>query len=208
MISKAITKSATVLVAFAIATTALVTITYILTKPEIEVQKKLATYRILNEVLPAQLYDNALAESCRLTTDNNQQPIKIYRATKAGQPTAIAMESVTLSGYSGKIVLMLAMDMNGEILGVRTLEHKETPGLGDKIEIEKSSWITLFDGLIVDDSNRDRWKVRKDGGIFDQFTGATITPRAVVAAIKQSSEWFQNNKQNAFELPSNCETQS
>ena len=89
----------------------------------------------------------------------------------------------------------MGLDSNGEILGVRVISHTETPGLGDKIEIKKSKWILSFNGKSLDNVTYSEWNVKKDGGIFDQFSGATITPRKVVLAIKRGLEFYKSHRE-------------
>jgi electron transport complex protein RnfG len=117
----------------------------------------------------------------------------IYVAKSNDKVISVAFE-MTAQGYSGPITVMLGVDRKGELLGVRVLSHTETPGLGDKIEAEKSHWIFGFDGLSLSNPNESQWKVKKDGGYFDQFTGATITPRAVVKAIEAGLELFKTHQ--------------
>ena len=112
---------------------------------------------------------------------------------KEGKVTGVAYE-IFGSGYAGEMKLMLGVDAEGKILGVRVLAHKETPGLGDKIEVKKGDWILRFAGLSLGNPPVEKWKVKKDGGQFDQFTGATITPRGVVDAIRKGLEFFAANK--------------
>jgi electron transport complex protein RnfG len=115
------------------------------------------------------------------------------------------MRHVTPSGYSGDINLLTAVFANGEIAGVRVTKHEETPGLGDKVEVKKSDWITLFKGQNVLSEDDSRWAVKKDGGQFDQFTGATITPRAVVGSVKQAVLFAQAEFDNLFAAPNICQ---
>ena len=119
--------------------------------------------------------------------------VQVYRALSAGQVTALAFQ-VEGRGYAGEIDVLLGLDADGRILGARVLSHKETPGLGDKIEVAKDDWILAFDGLSLGDPPPERWAVKKDGGDFDQFSGATITPRAVVRALKGGLEFFAANR--------------
>lgn len=140
--------------------------------------------RSLAQVLPAGLYDNdPSADRLRLPLDDGGA-LEVYRATHEGTPVAAAFE-VAEEGYSGPIRLVMGVDSAGEILGVRVISHTETPGLGDNIERAKSDWILGFNGFSLDNLADKEWAVKKDGGRFDQFSGATITPRAVVRAIKR-----------------------
>lgn len=147
----------------------------------------------LAQVIPESIHDNNLATDT-LTLKNDQgNEVVIYLATKEGKVTGAAFETSS-PGYSGAIKVMLGVDPDGKILGARVLAHKETPGLGDKIEVKKGDWILRFTGLSIGNPPLEKWKVKKDGGQFDQFAGATITPRAVVKAITQGLQFFDANK--------------
>jgi len=143
----------------------------------------------LSQVIPDALHDNDLLDD-QITLDDNGRPVSVYRATRDDRVTAVAIP-IEGKGYSGIIELIMGVDVNGNILGVRVLSHAETPGLGDKIEEKKSDWIFGFNGLSLDNTPLKDWAVKKDGGRFDQFSGATITPRAVVKAIKEGLEFFR-----------------
>lgn len=142
----------------------------------------------LSEVLPAGLADNDFLKDT-LAIDKAGQPVTIYRARHAGAVKA-AVFQVAERGYAGEICILMAVDAEGHTLGVRVLKHTETPGLGDKIEVKKDPWVKGFDGRSLDDPAPGKWGVKKDGGVFDQFAGATITPRAVVKAVKGGLEFF------------------
>lgn len=146
----------------------------------------------LSQVLPQHLYDQNPLHNVLTLTNEEGKPVTIYRAQKGSTITGLAYE-ITGTGYAGEIRLMLGVDPQGQILGVRVLAHKETPGLGDKIETKKGDWILRFTGLSLGNPAEALWKVKKDGGQFDQFAGATITPRGVVAAIRRGLEFFQHN---------------
>ena len=148
----------------------------------------------LNEVLPSSLYDNnpLIAPQPAVHSDL-MQAATLMQATAAGKLSAIAIQG-RVAGWGGPIDFILATDPAGNILGVRVISHKETPGLADKIEIAKSNWITAFNGHSLNDRH---WAVIKDGGDFDQFTGATITPRAMVRGIHAALELQQQWQQNA-----------
>lgn len=143
----------------------------------------------LVQVLPANLADNDLLQDTVTLTGARGQPIKVHVARKAGTATG-AVFQVAERGYAGDIVVLMAVDATGKVLGVRVLKHTETPGLGDKIEIAKSPWADSFAGKSLGDPAPGRWSVKKDNGVFDQFAGATITPRAVVRAVKGGLEFF------------------
>jgi electron transport complex protein RnfG len=148
----------------------------------------------LSQALPGVPYDNDLsADTVVITPGVGSKTTTVYRARQQGAVQAVAYE-VTGLGYSGAIRLIMGVDRDGRILSVRVLAHRETPGLGDKIEIAKSRWIEGFSGLSRDNPPEERWKVKKDGGQFDQFTGATITPRAVVKAVKEGLDLYAAHK--------------
>ncbi|WP_230970045.1 electron transport complex subunit RsxG [Nitrogeniibacter aestuarii] len=147
----------------------------------------------LNEVLPAGLADNDFLNDT-VTLDRDGTPLTVYRARGGGTVKA-AMFKTSSYGYSSDIQVLMAVDAGGTLLGVRVLKHAETPGLGDKIEAGKSTWIHGFDGRSLDNPAPARWAVKKDGGEFDQLTGATITPRAVVKAVKEGLLFFESHKQ-------------
>lgn len=146
----------------------------------------------LSEVLPAGMADNDfLKDTMELEKDG--KPVLIYRARKDGAVQA-ALFKVSERGYSGEIQVLMAVGTDGRALGVRVLKHTETPGLGDKIEIKKDPWVKSFDGKSLGDPAPEKWAVKKDGGVFDQFAGATITPRAVVKAVKGGMDFFTAHK--------------
>lgn len=148
----------------------------------------------LSEVLPAGLADNDfLKDTVEIQRDG--KPLTIYRARHGSELKAVLFK-VAERGYSGEISVLMAVDMDGRTLGVRILKHSETPGLGDKIEIRKDDWVLDFNGKSLGEPTPDKWGVRKDNGVFDQFAGATITPRAVVKAVKGGLEFFAARKQD------------
>ena len=150
----------------------------------------------LSRVLPHGSYDNDLLQA-RAQIDGPDGPLDVYRATLQGKPVA-AIFAVHGRGYAGDIEVLLAISPEGALLGARVLKHKETPGLGDKIDVEKNPWITRFQGLSLGNPPVERWAVKKDGGDFDQFAGATITPRAVVKEIRGGLEFFASHRQQLF----------
>lgn len=147
----------------------------------------------LSQVLPDDLHDNQPVTDTLTMKNDEGKEITVYRARKGGVVTGVAYE-IFGTGYAGEIRLMMGIAADGKILGVRVLAHKETPGLGDKIEVKKGDWIERFTGLSLGNPAPERWKVKKDGGDFDQFAGATITPRGVVKAIRIGQEFFAENK--------------
>lgn len=158
---------------------------YFLTKDKIEAEIAKQQRELLLQVIPQSYFDNDLMNNCRIPNHNEIQ--KICTALLANKTTAYALEATAPDGYSGNIRLLIGLTPEGEILGVRVLEHKETPGLGDKIETRISDWILSFNGQKISHQNLSQWAVKKDGGQFDQFAGATITPRAIVNQVKRSA---------------------
>ena len=199
-------RTSVILFIFVIAFTALLAAANALTAPAIKESAAIEEMRLIKEVLPVELYDNdLLADTIELpaTAELGQDDVsKVYRARLAGQPSALVFEAVAPDGYSGKIRLLIAVQANGQVAGVRVTQHKETPGLGDKIEIKKTDWITRFEGRFLGNPDIEHWKVKKDGGVFDQFAGATITPRGVVAAVRSGLTWFDAHKTEFLEAPS------
>ncbi|UAB71415.1 electron transport complex subunit RsxG [Vibrio sp. SCSIO 43132] len=195
----AIKKNGAVLAVFACASTGLVAITNALTASTIQEQEQAQLMSVLNEVVPENMHDNQLFSACTIleSPELGSEPVHAYIAQKQGETSAIALEAIAPDGYSGKIKIIVGVAATGEILGTRVLSHKETPGLGDKIDLRVSDWILGFNGKSVPDIEDPAWAVRKDGGQFDQFTGATITPRAVVKAVKQAV-WYVNQNQQAI----------
>lgn len=158
---------------------------YFLTKGKIDEAVAKQQQALLAEILPSNYYDNDIMANCK--TPDSQEIDKICTALLQDKINAYVIEATAPDGYSGNIRLLFGMTVEGEILGVRVLEHKETPGLGDKIETRISNWILSFNRKKISQDNLADWAVKKDGGKFDQFAGATITPRAIVNQVKRSA---------------------
>lgn len=158
---------------------------YFLTKDRIELAIATHQRELLLQVIPQHYFDNDLLADC--VKSSEPQIGRIYLAKKSQELTAFAFETTAPDGYSGNIRLLVGLTPQGKVLGVRTIEHKETPGLGDKLELRFSDWILAFDNQTIEPNNLTEWAVKKDGGKFDQFAGATITPRAVVNQVKRSA---------------------
>lgn len=194
--------TAVVLAVFAIFGVGIVAFMYGQTAPVIAEQARAALGQRLAAVLPPG-YDNEPADEVRrLAADpllGGNGPVPMYVARKAGRVHGLAFAVVAPKGYSGGIHLLVGVDRNGQVSGVRVISHKETPGLGDPIEVEKSDWILTFVGKSLADPGMKGWAVKKDGGIFDQFTGATITPRAVVTAVRDALIYFEAHRAELLE---------
>ncbi len=205
MMRYAITKNAVILSLFAISTAAALAITNELTIGKVECNKQAALMASLNEVMPHDRHDNDLLAD-RITVSDpllGRNGHHIYRARQDGEPNGAVLEAIAPDGYGGNIALIVGVDMQGKVQGVRVVPpHNETPGLGDKIETKKSGWIYGFNGLSLGNPADAGWAVKKDGGQFDSFTGATITPRAVVGAVHRALQYFDANQTAVFEAPS------
>jgi electron transport complex protein RnfG len=176
----------------AMITSALIVIGNKQTYADIELRHAEDMKRSLSQVVHPDMHTNDLLnDTIRLTINHEEKTF--YIAKSNDKIIAVAFE-MTAPGYAGPITVMLGVNRNGELLGARVLSHSETPGLGDKIEAEKNPWIFSFNGLSLSNPGESHWKVKKDGGYFDQFTGATITPRAVIKAIKTGLEYFKANQ--------------
>jgi electron transport complex protein RnfG len=183
-----------VLLVFALAATAMLTVTFDTTRLAIDHNQQQAKLALIAQVLPATLYDNDLLSTARqLPPDEllgTHTPSAAWLASRQGQATGLVLEAIAPDGYSGEIALLIGIDAQGAITGVRVTTHKETPGLGDYIDIAKSHWITQFNGKSLTQPGESAWKVKPDGGNFDARAGATITPRAVVKAVKSALQFF------------------
>jgi len=161
------------------------------TKGAIEAAKECDMKQSLTQVLPGQ-YDNDLLKDT-VVLPGPDGDVTVYRARRAGKVEAVVFQ-VQGIGYAGPVVSMMGVDRDGHILGVRVIQHKETPGLGDKVDPAKTNWIHSFEGKFLGNPPADKFAVKKDGGVFDQFAGATITPRAVVKSVKGGLEFFAREK--------------
>lgn len=170
------------------------------THHEIEAAEARDLQASLAQVLPKGFADNDLLKDTVVLKKADGSEVKIYRARLAGEPRG-AVFQVASRGYAADIVALLGVDMSGTILGVRVIKHVETPGLGDKIEIAKGKWILDFDGKSLGNPAPEKFGVKKDGGIFDQFAGATITPRAVVKAVREGLQFYGEHKKEIFDAP-------
>ena len=178
---------------------ALLAFTNVFTAEPIQLRAVEDMQNSLSQVIPPSIHDNSPVKDAIVMTNDEGKEIKVYRAIKDGKVTGVAYEIVGI-GYGGEVHLMLGVDTEGKVLGVRATAHHETPGLGDKIDAAKTDWITKFSGLSLGAPPVDKWKVKKDGGQFDQFSGATITPRGVVKAVRTGLEFFAEHKAQMVEL--------
>ncbi|WP_406672878.1 electron transport complex subunit RsxG [Natronospira sp.] len=194
--------AAVLLAAFAMVGGGLVALTEQMTRDRIAENERRARLASLQEILPADHYDNdlvsdtvELADGTGLSLDT---PVMVHRAFEDGEPVAAIFPVVAPDGYGGPIHMLMGVRVDGRLAGVRVTRHSETPGLGDPIEVRRSDWIHDFEGRSLGEEPEKKWQVQADGGEFDQFTGATITPRAVVRAVRRGLVYFEANRQLIF----------
>jgi electron transport complex protein RnfG len=206
-------RTAAILMVFTVAFTTLMAVTYRATKPAIDASAEAEKMKLVNEVLPDALYDNApladyveVAPRAELGLAAQDDPVRLLRARKAGAPAALVFEAVAPDGYGGRIRLILAVGADNRVLGVRVVSHKETPGLGDYIDPKKdrnkaTPWIRQFDTAGFAEVPAAEWKVKKDGGRFDARAGATISARAVTGAVRRALQFAVDQRDKLYALP-------
>lgn len=202
-LAQSIRRSAIGLGLFAIITGGTIALTQQLTEDRIKEQVAKAEAAALYEIIPESEHDNELLRDTitlppgdRLAIDG---PMTAWVARRDGEPTGLIFPAVAPDGYSGEIRMLVGVNLQGEVLGVRVTSHRETPGLGDRVELKKSNWVLSFEGRSLDNPEPRNWNVKKNGGVFDQFTGATITPRAVVKAVQHTLMYFRKHRQEILD---------
>ena len=198
-----ITISAVLLGLFAIVIALLVSFTNEVTIERIE--QNYTDYKLekLHELISSDAHDNPIESDTTTINDpefDKSGPVTVYRARKASKPIAVVVQSVAPDGYSGRITLLVAIKYNGELIGVRVFKHTETPGLGDAIETRKSNWIRQFDGKSLNNPESDQWRVKRDGGKFDQITSATISSRAIVNIVHKTLRYYELHRDELFAI--------
>lgn len=194
-----------IMIGFTVLGTLVLASAFFATRAPIEESERQARLELFQQVLPAALHDNDLLKDTAIVVAGgelgNRDETLAYRARLAGQPTAVILEATAPDGYSGDIKLLVAVRTDGSIAGVRVVAHKETPGLGDYVDIAHGDWIKNFDGQSLAKTSDDAWRVKKDGGSFDYMAGATITPRAVVKAVHKTLKYFEAHRDELFAAP-------
>lgn len=197
-ISTAISRNGLLLGAFALLTTAIIAATHLNTKDLIEEQIRIAREKALLEIVPRERHDNQMLDLAISTNDQDFLKLSdsqsIFAALQSNELVALIFPAIAPDGYGGNINLLVGVNMDGSVAGVRVVEHEETPGLGDKIELKKSDWVLSFNGRSIGNPSDKQWTVKKDKGVFDQFTGATITPRAATHAVHRTLQFFAKEK--------------
>jgi electron transport complex protein RnfG len=200
------------LLVFAVIGTALLALTYELTHDSIARSEEQEKLKLVTQIVPADAYDNDIIKStAQLPADEllgNDDTTIAYIGRLKDQPSIAVLQVIAPDGYAGKISLIVSVHDNGRIGGVRVISHKETPGLGDYIDIAKNKWITIFDGTSLESIKDSDWKVKKDGGQFDYMAGATITPRAVVKAVHKALKYFAQHRDEMFKPNSSAKNEA
>lgn len=198
MLGQSVSKNSILLGIFAAATTAIIAGTYLGSRDMIKANIRAAEEKALLQIIPQDRHDNSMLDDTVAVDDVSllglREAKEIYLATLNGEFVGAIIPATTREGYTGDIDMIVGINRDGSIAGVRVLQHRETPGLGDAVERKKSDWVERFVGKSIGNPQSDDWRVKKDGGEFDQFTGATITPRAVVKSVFQSLQYFEQNR--------------
>lgn len=194
--------TAVILLLFTVVGTSMVAFTYDGTREKIAANERATLQRKLNQLLPAGSYDNDLLED-RITVtlpeaNERDKVITVYRARNNSADAGLVMTAVAPDGYSGRIIMLVGIRADDTLSGVRIITHRETPGLGDAIDEQRSDWVLGFDGKSLGNPPIKQWRVKKDGGVFDQLTGATITPRAIVKAVRRTLLYYQANREMLY----------
>ena len=181
---------------------------HLATRDRIASEQQRQALATLNQLVPESGYDNELvADRFSATVSGLETPATLYRARRDGEPVALLADVTTPDGYSGDIRLLVGIAPDGEVIGVRVLDHRETPGLGDEIELKRSDWIRQFSGQSLGNPRADQWAADRRGGAFDTLSSATITSSAVIQAVKDVLAWYAENRENAFAIENRGETE-
>ncbi len=208
--SDSVVKNGVTLAAIAAICTALVATTYHLTKDRIAANEQAFLEQKLAPVLSGITFEGSISESKRVIEAPHDLPGRedalIYRVYSDSEPVAALFAVTAPDGYAGPVRILLGIDVNGTVTGLRILEHRETPGLGDKIEESKSDWVYQFNGKSLGNPDVDEWYIRRDGGEFDQLSGASVTPRAVINAVRETLLYFETHREQVFAIDENDDT--
>lgn len=202
MAEVSVIRSGLTLALIATVCTALVAFTYRLTDERIAANEQAWLEQSLQPALSGLFFDSGVSESLMTIPAPHELPGSddaiVYRVYSGETPVAALFVVSARDGYAGAIRLLVGIDIAGKLTGVHVLEHRETPGLGDGVESSKSDWVRQFDGRSLGDPALEGWKIRRDGGAFDQLTGASVTPRAIVKAVKETLLYFEANREAVF----------
>jgi len=183
---------------FALFTAGAIAVAQNLSHDRIAANREAAAARALYQIIAPERIDNDLLhDTVTLPNANSvgaKGPLAVHLARKEGEVIAVIIPVIAPDGYTGQVELIVGVEADGTLAGVRVLNHQETPGLGDKVDLKKSPWVLGFNGEQLNGPDDPGFAVKKDGGRFDQFTGATITPRAVVNSVKRALQLFHANR--------------
>jgi electron transport complex protein RnfG len=201
MTLRSMSRNSVLLALFAVLTTNIIAGTYLGTRERIAEEQRKAEEKALLEIVPEDRHNNAMLDDTvtlgpEATGLGLRGEKRAFIARQGGEAVAVILPAIARDGYSGDIDLIIGINRDGTVAGVRALAHRETPGLGDKVDLKKSDWVLGFEGRSLGDPLPEQWAVKKDHGVFDQFTGATITPRAVTAAVKRGLEYFAAHRES------------
>ena len=184
---------------------ALVAMTYLLTHDRIAANEQAWLEKSLEPALAGLFFDGSVSESMRVFRTPHDLPgpddVIIYRLFADEKPVAALFAVTARDGYAGPIRVLVGIEYDGTVTGIRILEHRETPGLGDRIVSSRSDWVFQFDGRSLGNPSADRWALKRDGGQFDQLTGASVTPRAVISVVKETLIYFDAHREEIFAAP-------
>ncbi len=211
MLGESISRNSLLLGFFAILSTAIIAGTYLGSQDRINENIRMAEERALLEIIPKSRHNNSMLEDAHGIDDSEMLGLrsekKYYIARQNGEPVAVIFPATAREGYTGDIDMIIGINVDGTIAGARVLSHRETPGLGDAIDRKKSRWIDGYMGKSLVNPTIDLWKVKKDKGVFDQFTGATITPRAVTKTVLQTLQYFNQHQHDMLKQPITADTE-
>ncbi|WP_373077900.1 electron transport complex subunit RsxG [Zhongshania sp.] len=211
MLGQSISKNSLLLGLFAVLTTGVIAGTYLSTRGLIQENIRHAEERALLQIIPKTRHDNSMLDDVGAVSDSEllglRETKKFYRATQNAKFVGVILPATARDGYTGDIDMIVGINLDGSIAGVRVLSHRETPGLGDQVDYKKSHWVDGFLGKSLTNPEPSKWTVKKDKGVFDQFTGATITPRAVTGAVHRALLYFEANRSSITGINPTQETQ-
>jgi electron transport complex protein RnfG len=209
MLGQSISRNSLLLGLFALATTAVVAGTFLGTQSTIKDNIRKAEEKALLDIIPKERHNNSMLDDAQDVDDQTllglRETKKLYIAKQNGSAVAVIVPATARDGYTGDIDVIVGINIDGSVAGVRVLSHRETPGLGDNVEVKKSDWVFSFNGKSLANPATSGWQVKKDGGVFDQFTGATITPRAVVTAVHRALQYFEQHREKILDVSNNAQ---
>lgn len=204
MLGESISRNSILLGIFAIASTAIIAGTYLGTQDAVRENIRLAEERALIAIVPKNRHNNSMLDDTLTLSDSELLGLRgekrLYIARQDNAAVAVIIPATARDGYTGDIDLIVGVNVDGTLAGVRVLAHRETPGLGDAVDKKKSDWVDGFIGRSLVNPTLNLWKVKRDKGVFDQFTGATITPRAVTKAVLQTLQYFDQHQHEILKL--------